>query len=649
MNDNVSEHILTCLSPSPSNGKVILAAHKMAQIYHGDLTALFVETASQNEMDAASKAQLENNITMAKEKGAHVATTYGDDIAFQISQYAKTAGITKIVVGRPNYKKRRLIYKADIIQQLIQLVPELEVFIIPDDAPPYSPGTRSKLTEEITVKSFVVMLALLSCATIVGLLLKRLGFTDANIITVYILSVLITSYYTDGKFIGIMSALISVLVFNFLFTEPYFTFLAYGTGYPLTFIIMFVASVLTSSLTAKAREQAKVNAQKAYRTEVLLTASRNLQAAESFDEILDETAKQLHKLLDRTIIMAPISLGKLQQPLVISEYEVTDDEKLIKEAMNWVLNNNAQAGVGTGQFPDGCFWYLPVRGYDSVQAVVGIEIIDDRPIGTFEKSLLMALLGECGVLLEKYILREAKNSLALKAEQEKLRSNLLRSISHDLRTPLTSISGNAEMLLNENTSLNKLQKHELYENIYDDSIWLINLVENLLSITRMDDGALHLNKKPEVVSDVIEAAITHISSRGKKHEIIVQDDNEILIAKMDAALIVQVIVNLIDNAIKYTPEGSKILISAKREGSKISVSVADTGIGISEEAKGKIFNMFFTGSNFKCDSRRGLGLGLALCKAIIEAHEGKIEVSDNIPHGSVFTFTLEGEEAIYDE
>jgi len=650
MTDNVSEHILTCLSPSPSNGKVILAAHKMAQIYHGDLTALFVETASCNEMDIMSKAQLDYNIKLAKKNGAQVATTYGDDIAFQISQYAKTAGITKIVVGRPNYKKKWLIYRTDIIQQLMQLVPNLEVFIIPDDAPPYSPNTRSKSSNDISVKSIAIMLALLTCATLVCFMLKRWGFTDANIITVYILSVLITSFLTDGKAIGIMSSLISVLVFNFLFTKPYFTFLAYGTGYPLTFLIMFIASVLTSSLTAKAREQAKMNAQKAYRTEVLLTASHNLQAAESFDEILDETAKQLHKLLDRPIVMAPVYLGKLQQPQLISEYELSEDDKSVEEdAMIWALKNNAPAGKGTGHFSDAVFWYLPIRGYDSIHAVVGIAVIEDRPIGTFEKSLLMALLGECGVALERHILREAKSTLTLKAEQEKLRSNLLRSISHDLRTPLTSISGNAEMLINEKTVLNEVQKHELYVDIYDDSIWLINLVENLLSITRMDDGTLHLNKKPELVSDVIETAITHINGRGKKHKIIVNDINELLIASMDASLIVQVVVNLIDNAIKYTPEGSEISISASRESEKVLISVADTGIGIAEEAKEKIFNMFYTGRDFKCDSRRGLGLGLALCKAIVEAHGGNIVVSDNNPHGAVFTFTLEGEEADYNE
>lgn len=650
MKDNVQEHILTCLSPSPSNGKVIVAANKMAKIYNGDLIALYVETASRNEMDTVSKLQLDKNIEFAKQNGAHIATTYGDDIAFQISQYAKAAGITKIVVGRPNYRKKWMFYKPDVIQQLIQFVPDIEVFMIPDDARPYSPKSHSEEIDEISVKSFAIMFGLLTVATILGLLLKKWGFTDANIITVYILSVLVISFLTDGKLIGIMSSLISVLVFNFMFTEPRFTFMAYGTGYPLTFIIMFISSVLTSSLTAKAREQAKMNAQKAYRTEVLLTASRNLQAAESIDEILDEAAKQLHKLLDRPILMASVSSGKLQRPLLISaSYVFEKDTDTEEAAMNWVLKNKSQAGFGTEHFSDAAFWYLPIYVKDNIHAVVGIANDQDKQIGTFEKSLLMALLRECGVALEKHLLREMKNTLTLEAEQEKMRANLLRAISHDLRTPLTSISGNADMLMNERAALSEDQKHELYTDIYDDSIWLINLVENLLSVTRMDDGTLHLNIKPELVSDVIDEAIMHIGRRGLNHTITVRDFSEILIAQMDASLIVQVIVNLIDNAIKYTPEGSEITVSAKCEGEKVYISVADNGIGISEDAKTKIFNMFYTGGNFRSDSRRGLGLGLALCKSIIAAHGGDISVSDNIPNGTVFTFSLMGERAVLDD
>lgn len=656
MKNKLPEHILTCLSSSPSNGRVIIAAGKMSQVYHAELTALYVETPIHYKMDDENKEQLNKNIELAKKSGASIITTYGDDIAFQIAQYVKTAGITKIVIGRPNHKKHWLLHKPDIVQRLIQLVPDLEVFMIPDNAPSYSPKNQNEVKKSFSIKSFLITVSLLIISTLLGLLLKNLGFTDANIITLYILAVLFTAFLTDGQFYGIIFSVASVLIFNFMFTDPRFTFQAYDTGYPLTFLIMFIASMLTSSFTAKAKTQSKASSQKAYRTEVLLSASRNLQQAESFDEILNETANQLRKLLEKPILIISVYKGKLQAPLLFG-YEEEEKENLMdyssffkeEEIIQWVLKNRAQAGAGTDNFSTAKYFYLPILGRDKVYAVVGISLEKDKHIGEFEKSLLMAILGECGVSLEKYCLHEAESSFKLAVEQEKLRTDLLRSISHDLRTPLTSISGNADMLMSDKIIFDEEQKQELYSDIYDDSVWLINLVENLLSITRMDDAKLNLNIKPEIISDVIEEALSHIGRRRKKHNIDVCLADELLIARMDASLIVQVLVNLLDNAIKYTLEGSNITISAWKEDKRVYMSVADNGEGILAQDKEKIFEMFYSGDNLRSDSRRGLGLGLALCKAIIMAHGGEIKVSNNRPRGTIFTFFLIGEEAHLDE
>ena len=193
------------------------------------------------------------------------------------------------------------------------------------------------------------------------------------------------------------------------------------------------------------------------------------------------------------------------------------------------------------------------------------------------------------------------------------------------------------------------EQHQLYANIYEDSIWLINLVENLLSITRMDDSAIRLNLKPELVSDVIESALTRIARRVGTHEIRVDIENDLLLANMDAPLIVQVLLNLLENAIKYTPEKTHIVLDVRMDGERVRFTVSDDGPGISDENKQHVFDMFFTSAGARGDTRRGLGLGLALCRAIISAHGGEISVSDNIPHGSVFTFTLQKAEVHLDE
>lgn len=238
-----------------------------------------------------------------------------------------------------------------------------------------------------------------------------------------------------------------------------------------------------------------------------------------------------------------------------------------------------------------------------------------------------------------------------KARHEELRSNLLRSISHDLRTPLTGISGNASLLLERTDELSEEKKEELYSSIADDAHWLTDLVENLLAITRVGDienGDINLNLQVELVDEVIEEALKHCDKRISRHEIVRNSEDELLLAKMDARLMLQVIINLVNNAVKYTEEGSRITISTKRDADNAVISVADNGAGICDADKEHIFERFYTARYNNPDSRRGLGLGLALCRSVIEAHGGSITVKDNEPHGAVFEITIPVVEVKYE-
>ncbi len=232
----------------------------------------------------------------------------------------------------------------------------------------------------------------------------------------------------------------------------------------------------------------------------------------------------------------------------------------------------------------------------------------------------------------------------MQMQQEQLRANLLRTISHDLRTPLTSISGNAGILMRNSEVLSKEQKKGIYVDIYDDSMWLISLVENLLSITRIENGKIRLNLQPELLEDIIAEALRHINRNSAEHKIETVLDDELLMAKMDSRLMIQVVINIVNNAIKYTQPGSHITITAKRDGKSVRVEIADDGPGIPDEAKSKLFDMFYTAGNPRGDDRRGLGLGLYLCRSILHAHGGSIYVRDNVPKGTVFGFTLEAAE-----
>ena len=228
----------------------------------------------------------------------------------------------------------------------------------------------------------------------------------------------------------------------------------------------------------------------------------------------------------------------------------------------------------------------------------------------------------------------------LQAEQEKLRANLLRSISHDLRTPLTSISGNAGMLLSDLEKLDNDTIRQMSEDIYDDSAWLTNLVENLLAVTKIKEGRMELKMQPHLIEEIVSEALQHISRKQEEHTITVHHENELLLAKCDARLIIQVIINLVDNAIKYTPVGSHIDITTTGDQDTIEIRIADNGAGVPDSEKEKIFEMFYSGSNPIADCRRSLGLGLSLCRSIVNVHGGSITVSDNQPTGTVFRFTI---------
>lgn len=643
------EHILVCLSSAVSNKKVIRTAAKMADAFHGRFTALFVETPETRAFISANKQELRDNLRLAEQLGAQIATVYGEDIPGQIAEYAKTSRVSKIVIGRSHHKKRWLA-KSSLVDKLAANAPNMDIYIIPDTQPSlYKRFPRYRKLPELALVDTATTLGIMGFCTFIGLWFQFLGFKEANIITVYILGALLNAMVTKGRLYSAVTSVVSVLVFNYFFTEPYFSLRAYDSGYPVTFLVMLSASFITSTLTNRVKEQARQSAQHAYRTEVLLETSRKLQQANSRSEIMDETAQQMVKLLDRTIIFYAITEEALAEARIFPKGEMAadpqdytgEDERAVAE---WVYRNNKRAGATTDTFSTAACLYHAVREGDTVFAVAAIVMENEEPLEIFEKSLMMAMLGECALALEKETMNEKQKEISIQIEQEQLRANLLRAISHDLRTPLTSISGNAGILIGNSTVLSEEQKKGLYTDIYDDSMWLIHLVENLLSITRIDNGSLNLNLQAELLEEVIEEAMLHIHRNREEHIITVILDDELLMAKMDSRLIIQVLINLVDNAIKYTPNGSHITVSARREKHMVLIEVTDDGPGISDEAQVKLFDMFYTADNPGGDGRRGLGLGLALCKSIVHAHGGTIAVKDNVPQGTVFYFTLQAEE-----
>ena len=598
-------------------------------------------------MNAENTVRLQVNMRLAQQLGAEIVTTHGEDVATQIAEYVRLSDVTKSVIGRSGVQRRHFWSEPTLTERLIALAPEVDIHIIPD-VEAYKSYRRKRL---LTIRpafptawELLLTIGILAAATVIGWVFLRLGFADANIIMVYLLGVLLTSAFTSGYTCGVLSAFLSVILFNYFLTEPRLSLAAYGGKYPITFAVMFTAALLTGTLAAKLKAHAQLSARDAYRTKLLFDMNRQLQKAETPDEVYQMTATQIQKLMKRDVLIYPaqgdaLLDGNVYPAVGSSPYSIPDTDQE-QDVIQWVWQNRKRAGATTQNFPKAKRLYLAIRTGQQIFGVVGIPMEKQPQPDAFTSSVLFSILGECALALESLHNAEEKEKAAVLAKNEQLRANLLRSISHDLRTPLTSISGNADTLLHSYNVLDEQTRKQIFTDIYDDAQWLTGLVENLLSITKISDGSVKLRLSDQVVDDIVSEALRHIDRRSAEHHITVDCGDEPLLVRVDAGLIMQVLINLVNNAVKYTPAGSNIRITAIPRENMAEICVSDNGPGIPDELKEHVFEMFFTGGNPIGDSRRSLGLGLTLCQAIIHAHHGEMTLKGNSPHGCIFSFTV---------
>ena len=638
------EHILICLSSAPSNAKVIRTAARMAEAFHSGFTALFVQTPETKELSGENLKRLRRNLRLAEQLGAQISTVYGADPAEQIAEYARVSGVTKIVMGRINHKQNLVTGKKSLADRLIELT-DLDVYIIPDHQPLYKKrmGRIRMSRPSFSWKDTAIMLLSLLLSTVVGFGFFHAGFSESNIITVYILGVLITAVWTGGHFYGAIASLLGVAGFNYFFTIPRFTFQAYSPSYPVTFLIMLFSSMIASSLASRIKAQARLTAEKSYYTELLLESSQKLQKGRTEWECLYLTAERLNRMFERPILYALNERGGTLNFRIEPEDEKTVLAGLSSEEIGvakWVQKNNKHAGATTNTLPDAKWLFLSVRGTQGVMGIVGLPIVGYSIPDAFEKNLMIAILSECGLSQERIRLQEERNQAELQAQKERLQANLLRAVSHDLRTPLTNISGSAGMLMQEESLLDQATRKNLYTSIYDDTNWLINMTENLLIATHLETDKESFKTNPELLDELFQSVIRHLDRRAADHQISVHLEDDTLMASMNVRLIQRVLINIMNNAIQYTPKGSHIELNGIQAGNKVRITVSDDGPGISDRAKKYLFDLFYTAGQGRADCQRGLGLGLNLCQAIVAIHGGEITVSDHRPSGTTFQFEL---------
>ena len=639
------ERILVCVSASPTNADVIRRAATLSQSLDAELIALYVEDTEVR--DEAQARAVHEHLSLAERHGAMLTTIYGDDPATAIAQYARVSGITKIVLGKSPERRHPFAPKETLMSRLNELAPNVEIVIVPNQLSAEAGSFRlSRLLrrERLSPLDLIRTALILAGCTGVGFLFSAVGLAITNVVLIYILGVMAVALVTTGYLYTLLSSLLSVLVFNFFFTKPFYS-LHSSPDYFATFAVMFAVALLSSSLTSRIKAQSIQTTNRAYQTEVLLSTSQLLQKAEDKQAILEVVQRQLSRLLEHSVLCYDVADGAIAEVPMMRAIEQDGgfdgiDRLSELEVVRWVGHNAVHAGSTTRMFPQAKCLYMAVRSERTVWAVIGIRADCAPTIDEYRKNLMISILDLCALAVEKDHMTREKQRMEESARQESLRANLLRSISHDLRTPLTSISGNAAILMENLGQLSPENCRQLYASIYDDAIWLNGLVENLLTITRTENGVMKLNLQTELAADAVEEALRHMDRDAARRQVSTHLPEEMLMARMDAGLIVQVLVNLLNNAVKYTPEGARIIVGVRREDDRAMIWVEDDGQGVPPGDEDRVFDMFYTGVKRSPDSRRGIGLGLALCKSIVQAHGGEIGLENIESHGAKFWFTL---------
>lgn len=417
------EHIMTCISAAPSCKKVIRSASRMAYAFHAKFTALYVETTALQNAEPAVKKARDENIHLAEALGAKVVTVFGDDIAFQIAEYARVSSVTKLVLGRTNHRILLGQKKRTLTDQISEYMPELDIFIIPDmgntGKKRYFLHTPKRYVSAKATESLYMDLlketAALCMATGVGFLFRKLGFVDADIIMGYLFSILILSLYTTRRYIAVSAAVLSVFLFDWFFVHPYYSLTFYSGEYSVTFGIMLLFSIIISTVLSTGRRQARESAKIMYRTELLLENSRKMRRVENVKDLLMELSEKVLKLMNLSVVFYVRKDEKTTGPWLfpregVSKEELgkTQDEKE-RAVVDWVMANKKRAGCCTHTLPDAKAMYLPVKTSEEIYGVMGIILEEKREIPSFEYGLLTAMLNEAALVFARiYLVQKEK-------------------------------------------------------------------------------------------------------------------------------------------------------------------------------------------------------------------------------------------------
>ncbi|HSB55305.1 MAG TPA: sensor histidine kinase KdpD [Gemmatimonadales bacterium] len=630
------ERVLVAVSDHAAAARLVRAGRRIASTLKCDWIVLHVETPGTAGLSDAGRARLVETLQLAEEAGAETVTVPGRQVAEEILSYAAAHNVTRILAGKPTGSSWRARLLGSTVDRLLRGSGDVDVYVITGDAGENEDRRRPVVAPRVApAREYRFALATVAVCTLVGwLVLRHLSTTDVSMI--YLLGSMVVASRC-GRGPSLLAAGLSIAVFDFVFVPPYYTFAVSDFSYVLTFGTMLVVALLISGYTLRIREQAQLARDREHRTAALYALSRDLGQSRGREDVVVTARKHLGESFGSTAqVLAPGAGGELELLNPIATAPVIDEKEL--SVADWAFRRGELAGSGTATLPGATALHLPLSG---ASGVVGVLALWSPDLGRFqdpsERHLLETFAGQVGVALERVTLEEKTRQARLEVEAERLRTSLLSSLSHDLRTPLGVITGAASSL-RDNSSLTPEARLELLESIVEESQRMNRLIRNLLDMIRVETGSLQVQKEWQPLEDAVGVSLIRLGERLQSHPVSVQLPPDLPLVPLDAVLLEQVFINLLENAAKYTPDGSPIEISAVASPGVVTVSVADRGPGLPPGGEERVFEKFYRGED--APPGKGVGLGLTIARGIVTAHGGRIWAETRPEGGAVFRFTL---------
>ena len=641
-----TERLLVCVSSSPLGTRLVRTARRLASQLNAEWFALHVETPDDVRLSPEQRDRLMDTLRLAERLGAKTVSIQGDSVAAAVTEYATRNNVTRIVVGKPQNRWRKFFGIA-VVDGIIRRSQHIDVFVASGEeeatkqvkAPPARQGFGNW-------RGYWQGLVLVTLATLLGRLVSEV-FSPTNIIMIYLLSVAITAVLW-GYGPAILVCIISVLAWDFFFVEPRLTFRVADTQYIFTLIILLLVGLTISYLTTRFRQQTEAAQRRQSETATLYALSRNLAVTAGLDATIHAIGSGAKETFGHdVVIFLPDTQNKGVLRPHVQNPDVTISENEIAAAI-WSFRHQKIIGHGTDTLPNAKALYVPLTTVRGTVGVMALWMAYTASRFTAQQAgVLEAFADLAAVAIERtQLAEEVRNAEILEATQ-KLQTALLNSISHDLRTPLVSIIGALSSLQEEGIRLDDSARGTLIQVAREQAERLNHLIANLLDVTKIEGGAMRISRELCDVEDIIGVALEHMSSHSDNRPIKIDLPAEIPFVSADFGLIVQVFVNILDNALKYSPPGSPIEASGRQVGQQVEITIADRGVGIPPQDLLRVFDKFYRVQ--RPDNVTGTGLGLAICKGIVEAHGGRIAAENRPGGGTIIRFTLPVAETIPEE